>query len=95
MVGAAPRPLPGDAMLHHWSVTHRPGAGLALARAVTATGTGVIPFVVVLLAGLCVHGTVRRRAVTAAALALCPGSGQALRYAVMALVSRPRPPRAD
>ncbi|MFD5068010.1 hypothetical protein ACFWNC_08760 [Streptomyces sp. NPDC058369] len=66
-------------------MTHRPGAGLALARAVTATG----------LAGLCVHGTVRRRAVTAAALALCPGSGQALRYAVMALVSRPRPPRAD
>ncbi|MEU5825934.1 phosphatase PAP2 family protein [Streptomyces sp. NPDC047803] len=95
MLGTAPGLLPGDGMLHCWSVTHRPGVVLAFARAVTATGTGAIPFVAVLLAGLCVRGTIRRRVVTAAALALCLGAGQILRYAVMTLVARPRPPRAD
>ncbi|MEV0786198.1 phosphatase PAP2 family protein [Streptomyces sp. NPDC050423] len=87
--------LPGDAALHHWSLTHRPGAAVAISRAVTATGTGVIPFTAVILAGLSVGGTTRRRVITAAALALCLGSAQALRYAVMTLVARPRPPLAD
>ncbi|WP_406457862.1 phosphatase PAP2 family protein [Streptomyces sp. NBC_00876] len=87
--------LPGDAALHHWSLTHRPGAAVTMARAVTATGTGVIPFAVVILAGLSVGGTIRQRVITAAAMALCLGSAQALRYAVMMLVARPRPPLAD
>ncbi|MET7642954.1 phosphatase PAP2 family protein [Streptomyces sp. NPDC005426] len=95
MLGATPRLLPGDAALHHWSLTHRPGAAVTLARAVTATGTGLIPFAAVLLAGLSVGGTVRRRVTIAAVLALCLGSGQALRYAVMTLVARRRPPFAD
>ncbi|WP_393062373.1 phosphatase PAP2 family protein [Streptomyces sp. LN549] len=87
--------LPGDAALTHWSLTHRPGAAVTLARAITATGTGFIPFAAVLLAGLSVGGTIRRRVTTAAVLALCLGSGQVLRYAVMTLVARPRPPLAD
>ncbi|WP_326740830.1 phosphatase PAP2 family protein [Streptomyces sp. NBC_01022] len=95
MLGATPRLLPGDAMLHHWSVTHRPAVVVAFARAITATGTGFIPFAAVLLAGLSVGGTIRRRVTTAAVLALCLGSGQVLRYAVMTLVARPRPPLAD
>ncbi|MEV0915687.1 phosphatase PAP2 family protein [Streptomyces sp. NPDC049967] len=87
--------LPGDEALHHWSLTHRSGPAVAISRAVTATGTGVIPFAAVILAGLSVSGTIRGRVITAAALALCLGSAQALRYAVMTLVARPRPPLAD
>ncbi|MFI5867982.1 phosphatase PAP2 family protein [Streptomyces sp. NPDC051546] len=89
------RLLPGDVALHDWSLTHRPGASVALSRAITATGTGVIPFAAVVLAGLSVGSTTRQRVNTAAALALCLGAGQALRYAVMTLVARPRPPFAD
>lgn len=91
---APPGLLPGDAALHHRSLTHRPGAAVALSRAVTATGTGVIPFAAVVLAGLSVDRTARQRVTTAAGLALCLGAGQALRYAVMTLVARPRPPLA-
>ncbi|MFE9725744.1 hypothetical protein ACFYQ5_19620 [Streptomyces sp. NPDC005794] len=69
VLNAPPGLLPGDAALHHWSQAHRPGAALALSRAVTATGTGVIPFAVVVLAGLSVGGTTRQRLITAAALA--------------------------
>ncbi|MFI6949973.1 phosphatase PAP2 family protein [Streptomyces sp. NPDC050422] len=87
--------LPGDAALHHWSLTHRSAAAVALFRAVTATGTGVIPFAAVVLAGLSVGGTIRRRVITAASLALCLGSAQVLRYGVMTRVARPRPPLAD
>ncbi|MDX2621049.1 phosphatase PAP2 family protein [Streptomyces sp. NPDC052071] len=87
--------LPGDAALHHWSLTHRPQAILAFCRAVTATGTGVIPFAAVVLAGLLVGSTTRRRVITAGALVFCLGAGQALRVAVMRLVARPRPPFAD
>lgn len=86
--------LPGDAALHTWSLAHRPGPALALSRAVTATGTGAIPFAAVIMAGLSVGRTTRQRVITAAALALCLGAGQALRYAVMMLIARPRPPLA-
>nr|WSX48510.1 phosphatase PAP2 family protein [Streptomyces sp. NBC_00974] len=87
--------LPGDAALHTWSSAHRPGPALALSRAVTATGTGVIPFAAVFLAGLSVGRTTRQRVGTAAALALCLGAGQAVRYAVAVLIARPRPPLGD
>ncbi|MFF0473163.1 phosphatase PAP2 family protein [Streptomyces sp. NPDC004284] len=92
---ASDGPLPADTALHDWSLRHRPALALALARAVTATGTGVFPYVVVVLAGLAVGGTPRRRVTTAAGFALCLGAGQALRYALMALVARPRPPAGD
>lgn len=67
----APRGLlPGDAALHHWSLTHRPRAIAALCRAVIATGTGTIPFAAVVLAGLLVGSTTRQRVITAGALVL-------------------------
>lgn len=87
--------LPGDAALHQWSLTHRPAPVVALSRAITATGTGVIPFAAVVLAGLSVGRSVRQRVTTAAGLALCLGLGEALRYAVMRLIARPRPPLGD
>ncbi|MFE2283022.1 phosphatase PAP2 family protein [Streptomyces sp. NPDC059443] len=87
--------LPADAGLHHWSVEHRPPVAAAAARALTATGTGVLPYALLLLAGLYAGRTARQRAWTAAALLVALGVGQALRYAVMALVARPRPAVAD
>ncbi|MEU9004168.1 phosphatase PAP2 family protein [Streptomyces sp. NPDC048551] len=84
-----------DTGLHRWSVDHRPGAVTAAARALTYTGTGIVPYALVVLAGLYAGRTARQRAWTAAALLLCLGAGQALRYAVMALIARPRPPVED
>ncbi|WP_330295243.1 phosphatase PAP2 family protein [Streptomyces sp. NBC_00503] len=92
---AHPGPLPGDAALHQWSLAHRPAVAVALSRAITATGTGVIPLAAVVAAGLSVGRTPRQRVTTAAGLALCLGAGQALRYAVMTLVARPRPALGD
>ncbi|MFJ4551008.1 phosphatase PAP2 family protein [Streptomyces sp. NPDC088817] len=86
-------PLSVDGTLLSWSLGHRPA--VAVARGLTATGTGVVPYVLVVLAGLAVGRTVRQRA-TAAALGLgCLVAGQAVRYGVMELVARPRPPRQD
>lgn len=87
--------LPGDTGSHRWSVGHRPAAAAAAARALTDTGTGVIPYVLLLLAGLYAGRTTRQRAWTAAVLMLCLGAGQALRYTTMTLIARPRPPVED
>ncbi|MER5726738.1 phosphatase PAP2 family protein [Streptomyces sp. NPDC002138] len=87
--------LPADAGLHRWSVEHRPPVASASARALTHTGTGFLPYVLLVLAGCYVGRTTRQRAGTAAALLLCLGAGQTVRYAVMTLIARPRPPAAD
>ncbi|MFE0653706.1 phosphatase PAP2 family protein [Streptomyces sp. NPDC059534] len=87
--------LPADAVLHGWSLLHRPPLATSAARAVTATGTGVLPYAMVVLAGLAVGGTRRRRVTAAAWFGLCLGAGQALRYAAMSAIARPRPPAGD
>ncbi|WP_328676825.1 phosphatase PAP2 family protein [Streptomyces sp. NBC_00322] len=87
--------LPADTSLHRWSVEHRPVAASAVARALTHTGTGVIPYALLLLAGMFAGRTTRQRALTNAALLACLGAGQALRYAAMALIARPRPAIGD
>ncbi|MFK0236308.1 phosphatase PAP2 family protein [Streptomyces vinaceus] len=87
--------LPTDASLHTWSVAHRAAPAAASARAVTDTGTGVVPYAALLTAGVYVGRTARRRCGLALALMLCLGAGQALRYAAMSLVARQRPPVGD
>lgn len=95
VVGADGTPLFLDSGLLSWSVAHRPDAAVALARGVTATGTGIVPYTLIVLAGLFVGRTARQR-VTAALLGLgCLLAGQFVRAVVMALVARPRPPHAD
>ncbi|MFJ8209267.1 phosphatase PAP2 family protein [Streptomyces sp. NPDC096033] len=88
-------PLPFDTGPHAWSLGHRPPAALAVARAVTATGTGVWPYALVVLAGLYAGRTVRQRLAAVAGLALCLALGQGVRRALMELFARPRPPAAD
>lgn len=94
-VGGAGGPLWGDRSLLTWSLHHRPNVLSALARGVTATGTGPVPYLLVALAGVVAVRTARQR-LTAAALCLaCLTGGQALRYGLMEALHRPRPPRAD
>ncbi|MFJ3662532.1 phosphatase PAP2 family protein [Streptomyces sp. NPDC090119] len=94
-VGGGGAPLELDRDLLAWSLGHRPGAALALARAVTGTGTGVLPYALLVVAALVTGRTSRQRLGAAAFGVLCLGTGQALRYAVMGLTRRPRPPFAD
>ncbi|WP_329219810.1 phosphatase PAP2 family protein [Streptomyces sp. NBC_01485] len=95
VVGHDGIPLFTDGDFLSWSVGHRPDVAVAFAGAVTATGTGVIPYALAVLAGVVAGRTLRQRAVAAALCLACLGAGQALRYAVMALVARPRPPLTD
>ncbi|MEU6994946.1 phosphatase PAP2 family protein [Streptomyces sp. NPDC046465] len=95
VIGHDGAPLTWDGQALSWSVGHRPASAIALARGLTATGTGVIPYALAALAGIVVGRTVRRRLVGAALAVGCLASGQAMRYGVMALVDRRRPPHMD
>ncbi|MFE2181202.1 phosphatase PAP2 family protein [Streptomyces sp. NPDC059455] len=95
VVGGGGAPLWLDDGLLSWSVAHRPDVAMALARGLTATGTGVIPYVLAVLAGVMMVRTARRRLLAAALCTACLGAGQALRFGVMELIHRARPPRDD
>src|SRR5689334_9210252 len=66
VVGGRGTPLSVDEDLLSWSVGHRPEVAAAAARGLTATGTGVVPYVLVVLAGIAVGRTTRQRTVAAA-----------------------------
>lgn len=87
-------PLAPDQGLYDWSVAHRPALALTLARGVTATGTGFIPYVLVVLAALIAGRGPRGRLLAAVLGAACLGAGQAVRYGVMEFAHRDRPPTA-
>ncbi|MFF7751490.1 phosphatase PAP2 family protein [Streptomyces sp. NPDC007971] len=84
-----------DHSLLAWSLGHRPGTAVAVARGLTATGTGAVPYALVVLAGLLAGRTRRRRLLAALLAVTCLATGQALRYGVMELVGRARPPHRD
>ncbi|MGN5381626.1 phosphatase PAP2 family protein [Streptomyces lasalocidi] len=88
-------PLYPDRGLLSWSVAHRPPVAVALARGLTATGTGAVPYVLAALAGLIAGRTAWRRLTAALLGVACLGAGQAVRYGVMDLIARARPPRYD
>ncbi|MCX5386852.1 phosphatase PAP2 family protein [Streptomyces sp. NBC_00083] len=88
-------PLPGDPALHRWPLHHRPPVAVATARAVTATGSGVVPYALAVVAGLIAgrDGTGRRYAVAGALAVLV--LGQLVRFGLMLAVARPRPAAYD
>ncbi|MFI9808399.1 phosphatase PAP2 family protein [Streptomyces sp. NPDC052301] len=88
-------PFSLDRGLLSWAVEHRPPVAVAAARGLTATGTGVVPYVLVVLAGLIAGRTARGRLVTVPLGVLCLGAGQVVRYGVMEGVGRARPPGHD
>lgn len=88
-------PLPPDRALLAWSLGHRPPVAVAAARALTGTGTGAVPYTLAIAAGLIAGRTARQRCAAALMGLLCLGLGQAVRYGVMTLVGRVRPPYED
>ncbi|MFF4014697.1 phosphatase PAP2 family protein [Streptomyces sp. NPDC001843] len=88
-------PLPPDRGLLSWSLAHRPPVAVAVARGLTDTGTGVVPYALAVLAGLLAARTPRQRPAAAVLAVACLGAGQMLRYQVMELVARARPPQYD
>lgn len=95
VVSAQGDPLSVDRGLLSWSVGHRPPVAVAVARGLTATGTGVVPYVLAVLAGLIAGRTLRQRLVAVPLGVVCLGAGQAVRYGVMEGVGRARPPGYD
>ncbi|MEW2511903.1 phosphatase PAP2 family protein [Streptomyces sp. NPDC046870] len=93
--GGAGAPLWLDHGLHTWAVGHRPETAVTVARGVTGTGTGVVPYLLAALAGTLMGRTARQRWQAAALCLACLGLGQLLRSGVMELVHRPRPPHPD
>ncbi|MFE2064788.1 phosphatase PAP2 family protein [Streptomyces sp. NPDC059467] len=88
-------PLPLDRTLLAWSLGHRPDVAVAVARGLTATGTGVVPYALVVTAGLLAGRTRRQRLIAVLLGVTCLGMGQAARSGVMELIARARPPQAD
>ncbi|WP_406840194.1 phosphatase PAP2 family protein [Streptomyces sp. AHU1] len=95
VTGHGGAPLSVDSALASWSSAHRPDEALALARGVTYTGTGAVPYALVVVAGLLLGRTARQR-VRAVTVCVCVlAVAQTVRFAVMSLIARPRPPVED
>ncbi|MEC4015395.1 phosphatase PAP2 family protein [Streptomyces sp. H27-D2] len=88
-------PFPVELSLHRWAVNHRPDAAVGCARALTATGTGLIPYLCAVAAGLIAGRDARRRLCAAAGVLGFLGLAQAARYGLLHLIGRPRPATAD
>lgn len=78
-----------------WSAAHHGEPLRSMAGALTATGSGPVPYALAVLAGLLAgrDAAGRLRAVLCALVVLAVG--QAIRYGLMELLARPRPPAAD
>ncbi|MFC8519185.1 phosphatase PAP2 family protein [Streptomyces sp. NPDC057257] len=88
-------PLPGDGAAHVWALRHRPPVAEALARGITATGTGPWPYLIVAVAGLFAgRGADGRLRAAVGALAVL-FTGQLVRTGFMELFARARPTRTD
>ncbi|RFU42023.1 PAP2 family protein [Actinomadura logoneensis] len=99
------RPLPGDLALHDWSVAHRPHGMRTVATVITDSGSGALPYLVAIAAGLLAGRAMpgiawvewpRLEGVWAAVEALLLFTAiRLVRYGVMVWVDRPRPPARD
>jgi membrane-associated phospholipid phosphatase len=89
------RPLPADLAVHRWAVRHRPGGLRDAAALVTATGIGVIPYTLVMVAGIIRGSGPYGRALTVVRTVAVLLVVQLLRFALATAVGRPRPPAAD
>ncbi|MEU9211500.1 phosphatase PAP2 family protein [Streptomyces sp. NPDC048415] len=95
LTGRDGAPVFGDANLTSWSVAHRPDVALAVARGVTYTGTGIVPYALAAVAGLILGRTARQRLLAVTACLGTLAAAQAVRYEVMSLVARSRPATVD
>ncbi|WP_018546174.1 phosphatase PAP2 family protein [Streptomyces sp. LaPpAH-108] len=97
-------PIASDAALRRGARENRPAPVVTVLRAVTTTGTGITPYAVALSAGLIAapaldavrdRHTAIRFALPALVFAAWLALGQALRFALMTAIARPRPPAED
>lgn len=96
--------LPAELDIHRLLLENRTSPVMTTLRAVTATGTGVYPYLLALTGGLiaapAANALAARRPATRTAL-LCLAFagwlalGQAVRFALMTTIARPRPPGDD
>ncbi|CAM5726774.1 hypothetical protein SALBM311S_03798 [Streptomyces alboniger] len=91
VIGYGDTPLSVDNGVLNWSVDHRPDAVVTFAKALTATGSYLVAYPLVVLAGIIAGSSTRQRAIAILLGVACLGAGQALRYGFMTLVARPRP----
>ncbi|MET9539398.1 phosphatase PAP2 family protein [Streptomyces sp. NPDC006553] len=94
-------PLPGDAAFAELALHHRSWAVTTALTAITTAGTWIAPYLVALVAGLTLardpvvtsgpRPGARRLAVVTACLVWL-ALGQAIRFGLMTVVARPRPP---
>ncbi|MFJ9587928.1 phosphatase PAP2 family protein [Streptomyces acidicola] len=88
-------PLSVDEVLLSWSVEHRSAVAVTVARAVTATGTGVIVYALAALAGVIAGRGARQRILGVGVSLGCLLGAQALRQVPLRLIARNRPPVRD
>ncbi|MEU7167112.1 phosphatase PAP2 family protein [Streptomyces morookaense] len=87
-----------DTALHRAVLAHRSGTVSTVAKALTATGTGVVPCLLAAVAGGIAcrpQSTARRRVLMMCAASAVLLLGQLVRIGMRDAVSRPRPPAAD
>ncbi|MEV7469126.1 phosphatase PAP2 family protein [Streptomyces kronopolitis] len=88
-------PLAPERAAVHWSAAHHGEPMRTLARALSATGTGPVPYLLAVLAGLLAARGARGRLRAVGCAVLVLAVGQGIRYGLMELLARPRPPAAD
>ncbi|MFX4293995.1 phosphatase PAP2 family protein [Streptomyces bohaiensis] len=94
LVVRAGGPFSPDRAVLEWATAHRPDAARQPAVVVTHTGTGPVPYAMVLAAGYWAGRATARPAAWAAGFLAALLAGQLLRFLLMAAVARPRPPEA-
>ncbi|WP_190144932.1 phosphatase PAP2 family protein [Streptomyces glebosus] len=88
-------PLAAEQAGVRWSIAHRGEPVHSMAGALTATGSGAVPYLMAVLAGLLAGRRARGRLRAVCCAVVVLAVGQAIRYGLMELLARPRPPVAD
>ncbi|MFI0903505.1 phosphatase PAP2 family protein [Streptomyces sioyaensis] len=88
-------PLAPERAAVHWAAAHHGEPLRSIARVLTATGTGTLPYLLAVLAGLLAGRDARGRLRAVGCAVLVLAAGQAIRYGLMELLARPRPPALD
>ncbi|MGY4974720.1 phosphatase PAP2 family protein [Streptomyces nigrescens] len=88
-------PLAAEQAAVRWSGAHQGEPSRSMAGALTATGSGPVPYLMAVLAGLLAGERARGRLRAVCCAVAVLAAGQAIRYGLMELLARPRPPAGD
>ncbi|WP_407549861.1 phosphatase PAP2 family protein [Streptomyces sp. Pv4-95] len=85
-------PLASEQAAHDWSTAHNGEPVRSLARVLTTTGSGPVLYLLAVVAGLLAGRGALGRLRTVACAVVVLAVAQAVRYGLMELLARPRPP---